>query len=317
MNTMKLIILLGLLVIFSGTVASAQTAAGAGNVTATMNAPGRIGVFDGAGGNGATAKTGGANDKIAAQNMNLNSDPSFESDMQHPMGFAQLPGSPPQPATGPSTTSSPGTNRIGTFGSGQSAPTNPVNPITLSPPGGTTIVQGQTGETTAVTPGTSGTASTGGTVPGTTPNNTTLTNPIPGTQSIGTFGSGQTIVTNRGNTFSAAPPGGTTITLGPTGETSAITPGTSGTGSTGGTVPGTTPNNTALTNPIPGTQSIGTFGSGQTIVTNRGNTFTFRLRVAQESLWAHPVKQARLLLERPEPVQPAEPCPGQLQIMPR
>ena len=353
MNIMKLIILLGFLVIFSGAVASAQTAMGAGNVAASVGAPGQRGVFDAAGvfpGSGGTSPqpNNATIAKTGAANMNLNSDNSFQGDMQHPMGFVPAPGGPAQPATGQLANSSPGTNSIGTFGSGQSVSTNPANPITESPSGGTTIIQGQTGETNAITPGTSGTGQTGGSVPGTISANTVLATPIPGTESIGTFGSGQTTVTNPGNTFTVAPPGGTTITQGQTGETNAITPGTSGTGQTGGTTPGTITGNTVLANsyprngihwnvrertdrcyqsrkhihrsppgsttislgqsgetdavtpgtpgtgqtggsvpgtitgnsalgtPIPGTESIGTFGGGQTVVTNPGNTFSAR-----------------------------------------
>jgi hypothetical protein len=113
MNIMKLIILLGLLVIFSGTVASAQTAMGAGKVAATVGAPGQSGVFDAAGvfpGSGAPSpqSNNATIAKTGAANMNLNLDDSFRGDMRQPMGFVRTSGGTPQPATGPSTTSSPG-----------------------------------------------------------------------------------------------------------------------------------------------------------------------------------------------------------------
>jgi len=113
MSTMKLIILVGFLVIFSGAVASAQTAAGTGNVSARVGAPGQSGVFDVAAGfprSGATSpqSNNATNAKTGAANMNLNLDDSFRGDMRQPMGFVRTSGGTPQPATGPSTTSSPG-----------------------------------------------------------------------------------------------------------------------------------------------------------------------------------------------------------------
>ena len=263
MNNLKLITLLGFLMIFSGGSAWAQTAIGTANAGAVMGVSG----FSGREVN-KPARSGGAfsqSERGAAFEVGVENG-SVPSVTRYQTGFSVRPGGTPPPATGPVTTSIPGTNSVGTFSSGQSTVTNPSNPIVERSPGTTTVVLGQTGETSASTPGTSGT--TGGTVPGTTI--TSPLTPIPGTQSIGTFGSGQTIVTNPGNSFTVAPPGTTTIVQGQTGETSASTPGTSGT--TGGTVPGTT--TTSPLTPIPGTQSIGSFGSGQTIVTNPGNPFT-------------------------------------------
>ena len=110
----------------------------------------------------------------------------------------------------------PGTESIGSFGSGQTIVTNPGNPFTVATPGTTSIVVGQTGETNAITPGTSGSGQTG-TVPGTTTGTSPLATPISGTESVGSFGSGQTIVTNPGNPITVAPPGTTTIVIGQTG----------------------------------------------------------------------------------------------------
>ena len=333
MNTLKFIILLGLpMVLFAGS-ASAQTAIGTSNVASVTGVSGFSGreVNRPAGpGNAFSQSERGAKFEVGVENGSLPSETRYNT------GFSVRPGGTPQPATGPVTTSVPGTNSVGTFGSGQTTVTNPNNPITQSSPGTTTIFVGPTGETNAFTPGTSGT--TGGTVPGTTTSNP-LT-PIPGTQSIGVLGSGQTIVTNPGNLITVAPPGTTTIVRGQQVKQTPLLPelpepqaaryqeqsraapcwpllfpernpsGSSGAGRPLSLVPGTpsrsrlrgprqslwgqqgkqtpllpelpepraarypgTTTSNPLT-PIPGTQSIGVLGSGQTIVTNPGNPIT-------------------------------------------
>ena len=153
MNTLKLIILLVLPMIFFGGFASAQTAIGTANAGAITGASGFSGQEF-------ISRTGFSNtlfpsERAAIARVGLGNG-GFPADTRYQTGFSVRPGGPPQSA-GPPANSTPGTNSVGTFGSGQTTVTNPSNPFTVATPGATKIVVGATGETGAVTPGTSGT----------------------------------------------------------------------------------------------------------------------------------------------------------------
>ncbi len=161
MNTLKLVILLGFLIIYSGGSASAQTAIGTTDAAASAGLSSDV--FGGSPASPGFGNTSSTSQKDAV--AGLDTDTVLPSGTRYQTGFSVRPGSPAPPATGPVTSSVPGTNSVGTFGSGQTTITNPNNSISETSPGTTSISQGQTGETSATTPGTPGNGQTG--VPGT------------------------------------------------------------------------------------------------------------------------------------------------------